>query len=91
MTHSLAASAWCLACIAMALPWPMLFWLPAFYMGREHAQAEERYMRARNINRASAPWWCGLCPSAWTAKGLLDWLLPLATSIAALIGQAVLW
>jgi hypothetical protein len=91
MTHALATSAWCLACIVLDLPLPCLFWAPAWYCGREVAQAEHRYIEAHGGRRAGCPWWCGFCPSAWTAKGLLDWLLPLATSLAALIGQAVLW
>lgn len=91
MTHALIASAWCLACIALGLPWPCFFWTPAWYCGREAAQAEYRYIEAHGGKRAACPWWCGLCPSAWTAKGLLDWLLPLAASLAALIGQAVMW
>ena len=46
MTHALIASAWCLACIALGLPWPCFFWAPAWYCGREAAQAEYRYIEA---------------------------------------------
>jgi len=91
MTHALITSAWCLACIALGLPWPCLFWAPAFYLGREVAQAEYRYIEAHGGQRAACPWWCGFAPSAWTAKAMTDWLLPLAASLAALIGQAVVW
>ena len=91
MTHALLTGAWCLACIVLGFPLPCLLFAPAFYAGREHAQAEHRYIEAHGGKRSGCPWWCGLCPSAWTAKGLLDWLLPLATSLAALIGQAVMW
>ncbi len=90
MIHALIASAWCLACVLAGLPWPFLFWPAAFYLGREFAQSEERYMRARNLNREKAPWWMGFHPSAWTLKGILDWLLPLAVALAAWLAQAFL-
>ena len=55
-----------------------------FYMGREHAQAEQRVINQRYINkRASAPWWCGFEYRAWTVKGILDWILPLIVFIIA--------
>ena len=80
MIHAAITALWCVACIVLGLPWPFLFWPAAFYAGREHAQAEERYMRARDINREKAPWWMGIAPSAWTLKSLFDCLLPLAVS-----------
>lgn len=52
-----------------------------FYMGREHAQAEYRYIESHKIHRADCPLFFGLYPSAWTAKGLLDFLLPLAGAV----------
>lgn len=55
-----------------------------FYIGREHAQAEQRVISQHYGNkRASAPWWCGFERRAWTAKGMLDWLLPLVVFIIA--------
>ncbi len=84
MIHGLLTAAWCLACLWAGLPWPFLFWPPAFYLGREHAQAEERYMRARDINRAKAPWWMGIAPSAWSLKSLIDCLGPTAAALASM-------
>lgn len=53
-----------------------------FYMGREHAQAEQRAISQYYGNkRANAPWWCGFELRAWTAKGMLDWILPLMVFI----------
>jgi len=91
MAHSLTAAVWSFACIVLGLPWPFFFWASAFYFGREHAQAEYRYIESHGGKRAACPWYCGLLPSAWTAKGMLDWLLPLAVALAAWAGQAVLW
>lgn len=49
-----------------------------FYIGREHAQAEQRVISRHYDNkRTNAPWWCGFEYRAWTIKGLLDWALPL--------------
>ena len=47
-----------------------------FYMGREHAQAEQRVISRHYGNkRANATWWCGFEYRAWTVKGMLDWML----------------
>ena len=90
MIHAFLTAVFCVPCLLLSLPWLVLFWPPAFYLGREHAQAEERYMRARDINREAAPWWMGFAPSAWTLKSLLDFLLPLAVSIAFTILSLIL-
>lgn len=81
MIHALLTLAFCVPCLLLSLPWPVFFWPAAFYAGREHAQAEERYIDAHGGKRADCPWWCGFAPSAWTIKGLLDFLLPLAVSV----------
>lgn len=80
MIHAAITVVWCIVCTAAGLPWSCLFWCPAFYLGREQAQAEYRYIEAHGGKRAECPWWCGFCPSAWTVKGLFDCLLPLAVS-----------
>ena len=60
-----------------------LAWLgAAFYVGREVAQAEYRYIEAHGGKRDECPWYCGLLPSAWTVKGMLDWMLPVLIAIA---------
>ena len=90
MIHALITAVWCLAFIALDLPCPFLFWAPAFYAGREVAQAEERYIKAHGGKREKCSKFCGFFPSAWTAKGLLDFLLPLAVALTALAVQALL-
>lgn len=91
MIHAAITALWCLVCIALGLPLPCLFWFPAFYIGREHAQAEYRHIKAHGGKRENCPWWCGLAPSAWTLKGLLDFLLPFAVSMGALVVQTFFW
>lgn len=58
-------------------------WLAAaFYVGREVTQAEYRYIQAHGGKRADCPWYCGLFPSAWNLKSILDWSLPLLIAVA---------
>lgn len=54
------------------------------FVSREIAQAEYRYIDLHGGKRYDCPWWCGLHPSAWTLKALLDWLLPLLTVLLVL-------
>ncbi len=91
MIHALLTLVWCAGCFFLGAPWPFLFWLPAFYLGREHAQAEQRWIDTHGGHRDRCPWWMGFHPFAWTAKGVFDWLLPLAVSLAAWLAQAVFW
>lgn len=57
------------------------YYAVAFFIGRELAQSEYRYIEANGGKRYECPWYCGLIPSAWTLKGLLDWVLPLIIAI----------
>jgi hypothetical protein len=56
----------------------MAIGITAFFIGREEAQAEERYInRFANRKRANAPWYCGFIPKAWNLDSLvLDMILP---------------
>lgn len=48
-----------------------------FFLGREHAQAEYRWIEEFGAGRrANLPAWGGLDPAAWTGKGVMDALLP---------------
>jgi len=48
------------------------------FLGREHAQAEYRWIEHRgNGRRANMPWWGGFDPRVWSVKSLLDWVAPL--------------
>lgn len=65
--------------------WGMELDLPLFgaifYLGREHAQAEYRYISSHGGRRDAVPWYCGLLPSAWTTKGVTDWVGPLLIAL----------
>lgn len=89
MIHGLLTAVWSLVCLWVGLPWPFLFWPAAFYLGREFAQAEQRYIDTHGGHRDRCPWWMGFSPSAWTLKGILDWLLPLGVAAVSWIAAAV--
>jgi len=82
MTHAVITLLFCICAGAVRAPaWVCL--LPAaWYLGREFAQAEHRYIVAFcSGKRANMPWYGGFLPDAWTAKGMLDWLLPTVVSV----------
>ena len=57
-------------------------WLAvAFFIGREHAQAEYRYIQTHGGKRYNCPWYCGFIPSAWDIKSILDWVLPAIVAV----------
>lgn len=68
-------------CLLTLVMLPIGFLPVGFFLGREIAQAEYRYIQAHGGKRYNCPWYCGLIPSAWTIKGLLDWILPLVIVI----------
>lgn len=85
MQRYLGTVAHCL--ITLALGIVGLAWIAAgFYVGREIAQAEYRYIEANGGKRYACPWYCGFLSSAWNLKSVLDWGLPMliATGFALL-------
>lgn len=56
----------------------------AFFLGREVAQAEYRYIERHGGKRDGVPWWCFLYPEAWTVKAVLDWVGPLMVALTNL-------
>lgn len=85
MIHALIAAIFC--CFVGLFDAPAVTCLlpAAWYLGREFAQAEHRYIVAFcGGKRANMPWYSGFLPQAWTAKGLLDWLLPCAVCLVLL-------
>jgi len=81
MIHGLITIAWCVLCAVVKLPWPFCFWAVAFYVGREVAQAEYRYIERHGGRRSLCPWWCGFIPEAWDLKSLSDWFCPLVAAL----------
>jgi hypothetical protein len=60
-----------------------------FYAGREHAQAEYRWIEKYAFGvRSLMPWWGGFDPRVWNAKSLLDVALPalMAGLLAGIVG-----
>jgi hypothetical protein len=91
MIHAIISLVICAVLVLTGFPWAACFIPAFFYVGREHSQAEYRYIESHGKKRANCPWYCGFLPSAWTAKGILDWVLPLAVCLAgALISWFVL-
>jgi hypothetical protein len=59
----------------------------AFFLGREHAQAEYRVIQKfYDGKRANMPWYGGFELRGWNLKSILDFVLPIiVTTIALLI------
>ena len=83
MIHALLSAITCVILILLGLSWPAMFWSAAFYLGRELSQAEYRYIQTHGGKRDKCPWYCGMIPSAWTAKSVLDCLLPWVVCLIA--------
>lgn len=77
MIHAAITLVFCVIILSFKLPVGLVLIPVAFYIGREHAQAEYRYIEAHGRKRANCPWWCGFMPEAWTMKGVMDFLLPI--------------
>lgn len=91
MIHALITLVWC--SLFFFLPKdiflsaiPIMGLIAGFYVGREVAQAEYRYIEAYcKGKRANMPLFAVFSPKAWTLKGLLDWLLPCIVVAAVII------
>ena len=58
----------------------------AFFLGREHAQAEYRVIQKfYEGKRANMPWNGGFEIRAWDLKSILDFVLPIAATAIVLI------
>jgi hypothetical protein len=60
----------------------------AFYLGREHAQAEYRWIKEfGDGSRSSMPWYGGFDPRIWSGNyaSIADWAVP----ALAVVGVAV--
>lgn len=63
----------------------------AFYLGREHAQAEYRWIEKYGFGRrANLPWWGAFDKRVWDIHSITDWVLPLIfTIIVAVVVQGI--
>ena len=85
MIHGIITLVFCIAVLLLKLPIGLVLIPVGFYIGREHAQAEYRYIEAHGKKRANCPWWCGFMPEAWTMKSVMDFLLPIIAVIFTVI------
>ena len=57
----------------------------ALFLGREHAQAEYRWIaKYGQGKRENMPWWGGFAPRAWNTASLLDCVTPV-------VAVAIFW
>ena len=64
--HSLITFGVVLIATLFGYGWYALFLMVGFWLGREHAQAEQRCIQNYYGNkRANAPWYCGFEARAW--------------------------
>jgi hypothetical protein len=62
----------------------------AFFLGREHAQAEYRVIQAYyEGKRTNMPWYGGFESKAWSLKSVLDFGLPIIVTTIALVIIAI--
>jgi hypothetical protein len=57
----------------------------AFFLGREHAQAEYRWIKTfGDGKRSNMPAWGGFDPRVWRGEhdALLDWIVPVVAVVA---------
>jgi hypothetical protein len=55
------------------------------FIGREYTQAEYRYIKANGGSRSTTPYLpeiAALHPKWWNRDSVLDWLLPVAVTVA---------
>ena len=64
-----------------------LLMVGGFWFGREHAQAEYRYMKLKGINRSKLGFFDGLGREAWDRDSFFkDLMIPIMVGIILLIG-----
>jgi len=82
MTHSWITAGIVLVCGIFGYEWAAVLGCFCFFAGREHAQAEYRYIAANGGLRALMPWYGGFIPRYWDKHSLLiDLLYPFALGI----------
>jgi hypothetical protein len=58
----------------------------AFFVGREHSQAEQRVIKNfYESKRENMPWYGGFEPRGWDRKSVMDFVLPIAATTIALV------
>ena len=82
MIHALIALGICVIVFLTKLPAFLMLVIIPFYVAREFAQAEYRYIEQYcGRKREKMPWYAPFTLKAWTVKGVLDFVLPSVVSI----------
>lgn len=87
--------------VLMQLPFGLFgyWWVGAafsvgFFVGREHAQAEERYIKSNGGVRTNAklpPEFGALQPKLWSTDSILDFAVPAICVVLIAIAASVRW
>lgn len=90
MSHTLIAVAVVGGVGWLGEPWIGAVLIIAFFAGREHAQAEYRWVQEFGAGkRTNMPLWAGFDPRAWdSASFLIDLVLP---GVAAVLAACIPW
>lgn len=82
MIHAGLAALFCIGVLCVKGRAFLCLWPAVFYISREFAQAEYRYVLSFcNGSFATMPTFAGFYPVVWNTKSMLDWILPLTVSL----------
>lgn len=82
MIHGVLSFLFCCGVLLFRCPASMYLWPAVFYLSREFAQAEYRYvLRHCHGSFAEMPTFAGFYPESWNTKSILDCLIPLCVSL----------
>ena len=82
MIHAVLSIIFCVVVTFFRLPVWTYLWPAVFYISREFAQSEYRYvLRHCHGSFAQMPIFAGFYAENWNMKSLLDWILPLLVSL----------
>jgi hypothetical protein len=71
--------------------WAMFFLLSGFWLGREHAQADQRYLEKHRIKWKDKPFFAGFYKESWNYKSLFeDMLYPILMAFVICIFLEIL-
>lgn len=89
LEHALFALIMMIPFVLLGIPHAGAAFSIAFFLGREHVQAEDRYIKANGGTRASVPKppeFACLNKKYWSADSLLDFIAPTVVSLMTLAG-----
>ena len=82
MIHAFIAFICCVIILLLRFPTWMYSWPAVFYISREFAQAEYRYvLKHLQGSFREMPTFAGFYPEVWNKKSLLDWICPLIVCV----------